>query len=543
MKKESLYSVQYFIFLLKFFHFFFEKMSSNSDNNEADSVENSADDVGGSSDDSEKEMKLDDMTPKEKKSPKDKNMQDTPNMTMKHTNNEEEEESMEEEDEYDENEVSISNSETETDNFINGKYNFDDPPPILRFQYSSVCATLIRAVNLFRASHKLDPIVESVELNKIAMKHSLAMARMEVKFNNAPIKTDIQNLPIAFYYAHVSRSDSPNHAFLDVANEWASEPGISKALLTKVNTIGCGMATSTQKSTFFTVIVAVKSYIGDSTLVGDELRSFLLAQRCLDIVNEIRKKYNLNPYLFSDQLSTLAYKFCQTDPTKVTQKFISTRLPSASSSHVDFGKMPLEKATPKTIVEEWMQQTYHVDALLGEFNRIGIGFVIKKGCFYSVRIVTRSIYASIIDGTENLVDNTILAKHVAEEMNEFREQHSLEPLAYDDNLFKVAQDHAEYIANGMEGVNPIEDDFYKNVVEPKYKLCDISHTTCREMSRAPKEIMRKWRNNTDCVSVLLNQVDDIGVGLCFDEDYVCHVTTIICDKGLEKDVVNKIVKL
>ncbi|KAI5547820.1 protein-related family [Trichomonas vaginalis G3] len=517
-------------------------MSDSSDQNIEDSVEDSADMKGNDSSDSDKELKLDDLTPKAKKSSGDGKIVESPKEAKKETNGEEEDGSGEEEDEYDD-EVSISDSDENEGSFIDAKYDFDNPPPVLRFQYSSICATLIRAVNLFRASHKLPPIVESIDLNRIAMKHSLAMAKMEVKFTNAPIKEEISDLPFPFYYAYVSRSDSPNHAFLDVTNEWASEPGISAALLSKVNTIGCGMASTAQKTTFFTVIVAVKSYIGDSHLVGDELRSFLLGQNCLEIVNNIREKYDLPPYLWSDQLATLAYKFSQTDPTKITQKFISTRIPSASSSHVDFGKFEFEKANPKTIVSEWMQQTYHVDALLGEFNRIGIGFVIKKNCYFSVRIVTRSIYASIIDGSENLVDHSILAKHIAEEMNEFREQHSLEKLSFDDNLFKVAQDHAEFIANGQEGINPIEDDFYKNVVEPRYKLCDISHTTCKEMLRAPKEIMRKWRNNTDCVSVLLNQVDDIGVGVCFDEDYVCHVTTIICDRGDHGDVVNKIVSL
>ena len=112
-------------------------------------------------------------------------------------------------------------------------------------------------------------------------------------------------------------------------------------------------------------------------------------------------------------------------------------------------------------------------------------------------------------------------------MNEFREQHSLQALSYDTDLCLAAQDHTEYIANGKQGDNPLDGDFFVCDIEPKYVATDISHMCCNEMSRAPKVVMAKWRNNVDCISVLLNQIDDIGIGVCFDKNYVCHITIII----------------
>ena len=450
-------------------------------------------------------------------------------------NKDEEEELGEEEEDYEEDE--------EEEEQLEPKYDFLHPSPILKFQYRSISATLIRAVNLFRNSMKLPSIAEDTFLNRVAMKHSLKMASEQTKFSSAPIKAEISSQPYAYFYAHVSRSQNPNHAFLNVANEWATDPTISQTLLSKANVIGVGMATSMSKQSYFTVIVALRSYIGDSSLVGPELRSTLLGIKCLNVLNKIRTSYKLQPYVYDQYLSQLCYKFCSVPVEKLTQKFVASRLPNYSATHIDFGFIKIKDANPVSIVEEWMRQVPHVEAILGDYNRIGIGFIEKKNYFASVRITIRSIHASIIDGTEVLVDNGILAKHVAEEMNEFREQHSLMALNLDEDLFKVAQEHAEFIANGGFGDNPIESEFYTKVVEPRYRILDISHTTCKEMSKAPKAIMKKWRNNTDCVSVLLNLVDDIGVGLCFDEDYICHVTTIIADTGEKKEVVNKIVSL
>ena len=451
-------------------------------------------------------------------------------------NDKHEEEDADEEEEYFE-------EEEEEEEPLEPKYDFLHPSPILKFQYRSISATLIRAVNLFRNSMKLSSIAEDNFLTRVAMKHSLKMASEETKFSSAPIKQEIASQPYAYFYAHVSRSQNPNHAFLSVANEWATDPTISQTLLSKANVIGVGMATSMSKQSYFTVIVALRSYIGDASLVGDALRSTLLGLKCLDVLNKIRTSYKLQPYVYDQYLSQLCYKFCSVPVEKLTQKFVASRLPNYSATHIDFGFIKVKDANPVSIVEEWMKQVPHVEAILGDYNRIGIGFIKKKNYFASVRITIRSLHASIIDGTEVLVDNSILAKHVAEEMNEFREQHSLQALNLDEDLFKVAQEHAEYIANGSLGDNPIESDFYTKVVEPRYRILDISHTTCKEMSKAPKAIMKKWRNNTDCVSVLLNLVDDIGVGLCFDEDYICHVTTIIADTGEQKEVVNKIVSL
>ena len=287
-----------------------------------------------------------------------------------------EEESYEEEEDYEEEE---EEEEIAEKNKNVPKYDFIHPSPILRFQYRSIAATLIRAVNLFRNSMKLGDIAEDTFLTRVAMKHSLKMASGETKFSSAPVKSEIASQPYAFYFAHVSRSESPNHAFLDVANEWATNPDISQMLLSKANMVGVGMATSLTRQSFFTLIVALRSYIGDSSLVGDELRSVLISRKSLSIVNQIRQSYKLPPYVYDPYLSKLCYKLCSVPAEKITQKFIASRLPNYSATHVDFGKVKVEDANPNSIVEDWMRQTPHVDAILGDFNRIGIGINLRKG--------------------------------------------------------------------------------------------------------------------------------------------------------------------
>ena len=190
-----------------------------------------------------------------------------------------------------------------------------------------------------------------------------------------------------------------------------------------------------------------------------------------------------------------------------------------------------------------MNQISHVETVLGDYNRIGIGFLEKEDKLFSIRILIRDLHASIIDGTETLIDPIILSRLIAEKLNEFRHHHSLNQLQFDEHLFEIARDHSEFIANGSLGLNPFESDFFVNEIEPNYKAVDVSHLCVNEMSKAPKAFMNKWRNNTDCVSVLLNQVDKIGVGVCFDSDYVCHITVVIASFGNNTPIYNKIVKL
>jgi uncharacterized protein YkwD len=231
-------------------------------------------------------------------------------------------------------------------------------------------------------------------------------------------------------------------------------------------------------------------------------------------------------------------------PDDITRQFTNEHLSGFADYRIAYGSVPERRATPNRIVENWMNLVGKSKNILGDFNRVGYGFVTKdRGALTSLAIYVRSIPAAVIDGTETVMDGTILATQISEMLNEFRSQHSLPSLNIDPDLCLVAQDHSEYVANGHEGDNPIDGAFFTCECEPRYVATDISHMSCIEISRAPKAFMERWRNNVDCISVILNQVDDMGLGVCFDKNYVCHITVIVGSKGKPCEVSNIIYRL
>ena len=228
---------------------------------------------------------------------------------------------------------------------------------------------------------------------------------------------------------------------------------------------------------------------------------------------------------------------------QITPEILRNAVGYASKYIMAFGKIRGKVITPESIVQEWMNQLGKTESVLGDYNRVGFGFFIKKDIVYSCRILARYLESSIVDGIETMIGNDILADQFAEILNHFREQHGLAPVEIDEDLTQVAQSHSEYIANGEIGENPIETDFFQLDVKPQFIAIDITHLTCIEISKAPKALMTKWRNDQKCVSVLLNQIDSMGIGLCFDHNYVCHSTVIVGSRGYESGIVNKIVLL
>jgi len=420
---------------------------------------------------------------------------------------------------------------------------FDSLTSCRVFQNRSISASIIRSINMFRATNMLKVLEEDPNLTHIAMRHSYKMATKRVEVNTVSIKRAIRSQPLVVFDAFVSHYPSMNNAFTTAVNNWTSDSNVSSSLMARINCIGVGFSISEDGDSYFTLIIGLRSDIGSSGIRGAELKSLILAEKCLYEVNKIRKEFKLLPMLIDRKLCSLAFTYCSVPRDNLSTKYVTQFIGPTSSINIGYGSIFKKNGSVKNIIEEWMTQVTHVDLVLGDYNRIGIGFMEKDDQIRSIRIVIRDIHAAIIDGTETLIDPIVISKLIAEKMNEFREQHHLEKLDLDEDLFSIARDHTEFIANGSIGPNPLESDMYVNEIEPVYEAIDVSHTCCCEMSRSPKAFMQKWRNNTDCVSVLLNQVDRIGIGLCFDSDYICHITVIIAALGSKGDVVNKIVKL
>lgn len=414
------------------------------------------------------------------------------------------------------------------------------------FQFKSISASILRSLNMFRENYKKKALMEDVQLMRIAMEHSKKAAeKNDTVMSTDGISKAVKDLPLIFFESHVNHQSTMDNAFTTVVNTWTTEPCLASSLQKDWNAAGVGTYISSREEVYFTLILGLRSTIGNSHYRGASLRSVLLAEQCYDLINQIRTKDFDKPLFgLSHELCDLAFEYCgmlEKNGTKDT--YITDKLKNVSSYMIGQGSVKEKTASPKTIVEDWMNQMSKTKTVLGDYNRVGFGFVKKKDRLDSVSIYVRAMSAAVIDGTETIIDGTIIGRQIAEMLNEFREQHSLEPLNIDPDLCEVAQEHTEYVANGQVGISPLEGDFYVSDVEPNYAATDISHLCCNEISRAPKVLMARWRNNPDCISVLLNQVDDIGVGVCFNEFYVCHITVIIASKGNASQLTNKIVKL
>lgn len=412
------------------------------------------------------------------------------------------------------------------------------------FNFRSIADSILSSINMFRDNYSKPLLQEDERLYNVAMNYSRTIAEGETEHNIDDIKKEIKDFPFAFYSVQVDHNPNEN-AFTTVINKWTTDSKISKLLLSNFNCAGVGVYTSKTEEVYFTLILALRTNIGNSYYTETSLFSILLAEQCISIVNQIRKEeFGLLPIYLNLDLCDLAYQYARMDMDSITEDDVKEKVGICSFCKISFSDVKEKDATPRLIVQKWMNQLGKAKTILGDCNRVGFGFIKIDGLLHSVSIYTRTLHAAVIDGTEKILGNNIIATQIADTLNEFRQQHSLPPMNVDDDLCERAQSHTEYIANGSIGESPLEDEYYTTVIEPRYEATDISHVHCNEMSRAPKSFMAKWRNNQDCISVLLNQVvDDFGIGVCFDKDYVCHITVIIASKGQQAEIKNIIVKL
>lgn len=424
----------------------------------------------------------------------------------------------------------------QTDNF-----DADVIKPTDKFKLRSISASLIRCINMFREYREKSVIDEDPRLSKIAYRHSRRMALGTVQFSTVGIKDELKGLPLVYYDAFVAVHDSVNQAFTAVINNWTTVDDSKESILKNVNCIGIGVSFSASRRMFFTLILGLRSFIGDCFFSHEQLYSVIMAQKVLRAHNLLRKSYGISQLSIDIRLLGIAYDLLKNDPTKVDVESLRLKIDPVPDIVVAFSETNIDP-TAQQVVESWLTHTNANDTILGEYNRVGYAFHHVGDRLKCLRIMVRSLHASIIDGTDSVIDPSIHSKKIYQFMNDFRKQHDLEPLKLNKQLCTIAQEHSEFIANGSIGRSPIESEFYIHEVEPAFRAIDVSHISVKELSRAPKAIMKKWRNSTDCVSVLLNRVTDIGVGLCFDDMYICYCSVVIAvDAHTDPRVVNKII--
>ena len=411
------------------------------------------------------------------------------------------------------------------------------------YQYNSIADSVLRGFNMFREAQFKPCLQEDDNLFQIAMEQSKMMANGK-EFDKAVIAEELKKYPFVYYCVNATHICSRENAFTTVVNNWTTDPVVSKQILENFNCAGIGVWMNKADEVFFTMILALRSNIGTSYYSGSSLKSILLAEKCLKMVNSIRHDdFGLLPLKLDLRLCDLARSFAKMSREELSRELIEDKVGICSTYRLGFGAIPFKNYTIRKIVENWANKYDKTKTVFGDYNRVGYGFhKLDDESLYSVCIYSRTIHAGIIDGTETVVDGPIIANQIWEDLNEFREQHSLPAVNLDYDLCNVAQEHAEYIANGRQGPDPLQSDYYLNSILPNYEATDTSHMRFNEMSRAPKAFMKKWRNNCDCISVILNQIDDIGIGVCFDKDYICHITTIVASKGNEAPITNVIVK-
>ena len=421
-----------------------------------------------------------------------------------------------------------------------------DPPgegSVDRFYIVSIAAAIMASLNKFRESCHRTQFEDDHNLTQIALNHSFQIAKKEIECGTVPIGEKIQPYPFVVYSAHVTqRSVEEPDAFIHVVNTWTTDPVISKSILDKYNCASAGFYVSDEKIGYFTLILGLRSVLGFSYFSGSALKSILLAEQCLSLLNVVRvKRFQLRKMKIDLRLCDFAYRFVGVDKDTLTKDYIRSKIGKFSSEFVTFGVVNDTEARPETIVKEWLDQVGKNMSYLGDFNRIGIGFKEIDGKLRSVIILVRSMRAAIVDGSEELMESASIESEIVEVLNRFREQHKLEPVAIDELLSEAAQLHSVFVANGQKGPDPLDDDRYTEELDANFTDTDVTHFSCCEMARAAQLLMNKWRNDENCVSVILNNVSDIGVGVAFDETWTCHITVIIGARGEESEVVNRIV--
>ncbi|OHT14142.1 hypothetical protein TRFO_03182 [Tritrichomonas foetus] len=412
----------------------------------------------------------------------------------------------------------------------------------------SLSSIMLCAVNEFRHNHQRPYLNEDPNLTAIAMDHSIHMTKSPSNFNTATISDKMNQYSFVCFEAHVSHHPSNEYAFTSVVNTWTTEPGIMKSILSDFNVGAVGAAISSTNEAYFTLILALRSIIGNSFYRGPSLKSMILAEKSIEVLNDVRSThFSLRPIKFDTKLSEFAFLFGKMNRYELTNEYVQSRIGVFSSLKITFGKIEVKhknSITPEQIVEEWLNKIGKSQSFLGDFNRIGVGFYQNKKTLHSVILLVRSIQAALVDGTESMIEEGIIAQEIGQMLSKFREQHKLNSLSIDEDLCEIAERHAIYVANGKIGVDPLEDDDYLTKVEPRYSAVDISHMVIAELSKVPLMLMAKWRRNEGCLSVILSHLDDIGIGVAFDETFLCHVTVMLAavdDDDSNDEIVNRIV--
>lgn len=449
-----------------------------------------------------------------------------------------------------------SDSYSQTNNIIiskNGFYNRDNSS-VKYYLLKSISSMMLYSINSFRTSHQKSYLLEDSDLFAIAMDHSHMISQNQDDFNTESLKPKMSQYSFVCYQAHVSRHPNDENALTSVINSWTAEPSIMKSILSDFNVAAVGSEISSETNeTFFTLILALRSTIGNSFYQGESLRSMILAEKTINLLNDIRiSHFSLPPIKMDAQLCEHAFNFAKMDRTTITTDLLKEKIGQFSSQKVAFGEIKINKRKKNSIiieeiVEEWLNQIGRSHLYLGDYNRIGVGFIIsKESTLKSLIILIRSIQGSLVDGTETVIEESILAEDIYKSLNKFREQHALNSLKYDEDLCEIAERHTIYVANGRIGIDPLDDDEYTQIVEPKYSAIDISHLVACEISKAPSVYMSKWRKNEGCLSVLLNPlINEVGIGVAFDENFMCHITTMLGINETiksKKEIINKVVR-
>lgn len=403
------------------------------------------------------------------------------------------------------------------------------------FQYRSISASVIRSINVFRELKEMPPFSEDPNLSIIALKNSLSQNPDEL------IPNAMLQQPYISYKPHFHSIRTADNAFTNLINFFTTDPEVSKLILSSVNAIGVGVYFSeTDGNCYFSLIIGLRTRIGDSAFTKSSLRSRLYVDLVLEKVNKLRAELEKTPLILDFKLEELAFQFCQMDRIDIKlDEFIH----HVSSKQIGFGSVPIQKSSPHDIIEEWMLQYSREEAVMGEYNRVGIAFFEKNEHIESVRVLVRDLHGAMIDGTEIILDSSTIITEIVNLINDFREIHSLKALHVADELMEFAQLHASYEANGEAGINPFDSNEFIEGVKVHFTEMDISHFTGYEISEIPKFFMSKWQNNVDCLTILLNPIDEIGIGVCFDGNYCCYLTSIIGSFGADDHVQNRFVQL
>jgi uncharacterized protein YkwD len=415
--------------------------------------------------------------------------------------------------------------------------------PVGRYECLAVAVSVLGSLNAYRKSCNCAEFVEDPTLCSLSMRHSQRMAAGKTPFAKEALQQELAQHPFPFSDVRIAQYSARDSGLVNAISGWMADPVTVGVLVGIYDCAGAGYAVSGDGTGYFTVVFAIRSIIGNSYYCGVSLGSLLYAQKCLSLLNCVRAHSSqLRAIKFSEELADLAHRFIAVEGKIPTKELLVQTIGRQSAIGVAVGKVPTNAVAPQMIVSEWVNQVSRQSTFFGDFNRIGIAIKKDGDSVISLVLLVRSVRSALVDGTEKVVDPVVIGGEVIDIFNRFRGQHQLQPLVSNELLMRMSLSHTVYVANGQVGDNPLTDAEYVRRAERLFEAVDVSHFSCPEMSLAPQRLVAKWRMNADCISVLLNDVSDIGVGVAFDDGFVCHMTVIIGSRGEESQVTNRIVR-